>query len=103
MFNAAPRLCLGKSLAYLEVKLLTAVLAQRFDFGAKRAPSCEYRSTLVMPLRHGLFVTVAARNDGDKVDGDGDNNNGGGDGDDDVQPPPPAAAAARRPRRFTAQ
>ena len=65
VFNAAPRLCLGKSLAYLEVKLLTAVLAQRFDFACKREPSALYRSTLVMPMRHGLHVTVAARGDDD--------------------------------------
>ena len=61
VFNAGARLCLGKSLAYLEVKLLTAVLAQRFDFACTRPMSAAYRSSLVMPMKHGLNVTVQPR------------------------------------------
>ena len=61
VFNAGSRLCLGKSLAYLEVKLLTAALAQRFDFEATRPLSEAYRSSLVMPMADGLHVACKVR------------------------------------------
>ena len=60
-FNAGPRLCLGRPLAYLEIQLLLAFLLQRFDFKLARPTNDEYTSSLVSPLKHGLWVKAAAR------------------------------------------
>ena len=59
VFNAGPRLCLGKPLAYLEVKLVTLMLVRSFDFeerGGKRHDGT-YVSTVTMPIRGGYCVT----------------------------------------------
>jgi cytochrome P450 len=61
VFNAGPRVCLGRPLAYLEIQLLLAFLLQRFDFKLARPTNDEYTSSLVSPLKHGLWVKAAAR------------------------------------------
>ena len=61
VFNAGPRVCLGRPLAYLEIQLLIAFLLQRFEFKLDREHTDEYVSSLVSPMKHGLWVTAAAR------------------------------------------
>lgn len=61
VFNASPRLCLGKSLAYFESKLLTAVLVQRFDFEYATKDPATYNNAFVMKMKHGLKVTATPR------------------------------------------
>lgn len=59
-FNSGYRLCLGKGLALLEIKLALAILLPRFDF-----ESCGhnggYQSTLVLPMNPGLEMKVKAK------------------------------------------
>ena len=58
-FNAGYRLCLGKPLALLEIKLALAILLPRFDFKIANDHPGTYESTLVLPMKPGLemFVT----------------------------------------------
>ncbi|EDQ89905.1 uncharacterized protein MONBRDRAFT_7625 [Monosiga brevicollis MX1] len=60
-FNAGPRLCLGMHMAYIEAKLLVAMLVQRFDFEVKPNQEFTYTVTLTMPLKNGLLVTPTKR------------------------------------------
>lgn len=61
-FNAGPRICLGKNLAYLEVKLLTTKLLEAFDFEQPSPKHCgDYFSTVTMPMKGGLPMKVVPR------------------------------------------
>ena len=56
-FNGGYRICLGKGLALMEIKLTLAVLLQRFDFeGCGHEGG--YQSTLVLPMDPGLDMKV---------------------------------------------
>jgi cytochrome P450 len=60
-FNAGPRLCLGKPLALMEIKLVTAMLLHSFDFSLAEPHDGSYSSTIVMPMKGGLKVRLTAR------------------------------------------
>jgi fatty acid omega-hydroxylase len=60
-FNAGPRLCLGKGLALMEIKLALAILLQRFDFEIDNNHQGGYESTLVLPMKPGLVMKVKAK------------------------------------------
>jgi len=63
-FNAGPRLCLGKPLAYMEIKLLLLLLLDRYtfecakDYGGKEPA---YVNTLVAPVKGGLPMRVTKK------------------------------------------
>ena len=62
-FNAGPRLCLGKNLAYLELKLALAVLLTNFRFAFEEGNVHKggYACTLVLPMKPALNMTVTRR------------------------------------------
>jgi len=60
-FNAGPRLCLGRSAAYLEAKILMTKLLQNFRLKVCPHQKIEALTTLTMPMKHGLYVTVEPR------------------------------------------
>jgi fatty acid omega-hydroxylase len=63
-FNAGPRLCLGKPLAYLEVKLMLSLLLRRFEFSQHPDIPVHdgmYFDTIVMPMKGGLKLKVTER------------------------------------------
>jgi hypothetical protein len=60
-FNAGPRMCLGKPLALLEIKLVTGLLLQNFDFELASEHKGGYTSTLVLPMDPGLLVKLKPR------------------------------------------
>jgi cytochrome P450 len=79
VFNAGPRLCLGKPLALLESRTLMSMLAARFRFkrvrGLHAAALCAelvahgqvlghdyaYRLSLILAAKNGMKVTVSRR------------------------------------------
>jgi cytochrome P450 len=61
VFNAGPRLCLGRPLAYMEIQLMIVIILTHFDVKASQELSDEYIPTLVSPLKHGVPVRVSAR------------------------------------------
>lgn len=61
VFNAGPRICLGKMLAYLEVKLLTTKLLDVFDFEQPVMHNGSYLSTITLPIKNGLPMRAIPR------------------------------------------
>jgi len=60
-FNAGPRLCLGKPLAMLEIKLITSLFLHNFEYSVAKPHAGGYRSTLVLPMEPGFEVNVTRR------------------------------------------
>ena len=61
VFNAGPRLCLGRPLAYLEVAMMLATLFERYDLQEAQQHTEAYTNALVCPMKDGLHVTVKRR------------------------------------------
>lgn len=60
VFNAGRRICLGKPLAFLEIKLLSLMLLRRYKFTLSRNTDDQYINTIVLPMKHGLWVKAEA-------------------------------------------
>ena len=61
-FNAGPRLCLGRPLAYLETQLMLAALVHKFDMEAVSDLKDEsYVQSIVLRKKTGLLVRPRLR------------------------------------------
>ena len=62
-FNAGPRLCLGKNLAYLEAQTALALIWRYFDLelALKEGEEVTYVNALTLPIKNGLPVRVRRR------------------------------------------
>lgn len=61
VFNAGPRMCIGKPLALMEMKLALSYLLTNFRFFDKNGHSGEYKWTLTMKLKGGLPLFYTRR------------------------------------------
>lgn len=59
--QAGPRICLGKDSAYLQMKMVLAILCRFFTFTLVPGHPVEYRMMTILSMKHGLKLTVARR------------------------------------------
>lgn len=60
-FNAGPRLCLGKDLAYLQMKSVAAAVLLRYRFELVPSHQVEQKISLTLFMKHGLRVYARRR------------------------------------------
>ncbi|KAG5054988.1 hypothetical protein GLYMA_03G122300v4 [Glycine max] len=64
VFHAGPRMCLGKEMAYIQMKSIAASLLERFEIEALDKDTCpEHVLSLTMRIKGGLPVSVRVRNE----------------------------------------
>ncbi|KAJ4831893.1 hypothetical protein Tsubulata_018100 [Turnera subulata] len=61
-FNAGPRICLGKDLAYLQMKSIAAAILLRHRLSVVPGHRVEQKMSLTLFMKHGLMVNVHPRN-----------------------------------------
>ncbi|XP_075478686.1 cytochrome P450 86A8 [Primulina tabacum] len=66
-FNAGPRICLGKDLAYLQMKSIAAAALLRHRFTVASGHKVEQKMSLTLFMKHGLKVNVHERDLGPLV------------------------------------
>lgn len=55
-FNAGPRICLGQTMAYLEMKLLLAMLLQKNEITLRPDQPIQYHTRITLSVKNGLYV-----------------------------------------------
>ncbi|XP_058079670.1 cytochrome P450 CYP94D108-like [Magnolia sinica] len=61
-FNGGPRVCLGREMAYLQMKLIVACVLERFEIDVVEKDSCpEQMLSLTLRIKGGLLVRVKER------------------------------------------
>ena len=61
VFNSGNRVCIGRPLAFLEMKLVLTSILPKFKFTLTGPPDAAYKNSLVSPLSAGLKVNVERR------------------------------------------
>lgn len=59
-FGAGPRMCIGAGFATLELRVVLAILLQRFDFALAEGARVDRRTTVVLSPRHGMPMVLGA-------------------------------------------
>ena len=62
-FGAGPRMCIGATFAMMEIKLVLAILLQRFQLMTVPDAKVDYQMKITLSPKHGLPVMVARRNE----------------------------------------
>ena len=60
-FNAGPRTCLGKDLAYLQMKSVASAVLLRFKLGLVPGHRVEQKMSLTLFMKNGLRVFLSPR------------------------------------------
>ncbi|RLN72844.1 hypothetical protein BBJ28_00020743 [Nothophytophthora sp. Chile5] len=58
-FNAGPRMCVGMTLAGLEMKLVAAALLSKFHIHVEKPEDVTYDFSLTLPMKNAMSVTLA--------------------------------------------
>ncbi|KAK2968635.1 hypothetical protein RJ640_030715 [Escallonia rubra] len=61
VFNAGPRLCVGKKFAYMQMKMVAASILLRFSVKVVEGHQVLPKLTTTLYMKHGLLVTVEPR------------------------------------------
>ncbi|KAF6149402.1 hypothetical protein GIB67_016940 [Kingdonia uniflora] len=61
VFNAGPRMCLGKDMAYIQMKSIAASVIERFEINVLDTECPEYNLSLTLRMKKGLIVKVRER------------------------------------------
>lgn len=61
VFNAGPRLCLGKDMAYMQMKSVAAAVLRRYHVRVQPGHTVQYRVSLTLFMKYGLLVTLQKR------------------------------------------
>ncbi|XP_024008941.1 cytochrome P450 86B1 isoform X2 [Eutrema salsugineum] len=67
VFNAGPRLCLGKTFAYLQMKTVAASVLLRYSIKVAQDHVVVPRVTTTLYMKHGLKVTISPRSLEEKI------------------------------------
>jgi len=65
-FNAGPRLCLGKHMAFYETKMLLAMILPKFKFTIAPTHNPQYKVAIILQMTYGLPMFVTPRQGIDK-------------------------------------
>lgn len=60
-FNAGPRVCLGKNMAYMQMKAAAAGILRRFQIRVVENHLVVPKISLILTMKHGLMVTLGRR------------------------------------------
>lgn len=63
-FNAGPRTCLGKEVAFLQMKLVAANIMKRFDIVVVNGEEVKPSPSIILRMEKGLKVKVITKRDG---------------------------------------
>jgi cytochrome P450 len=61
VFNAGPRLCLGKKFAYMQMKMVAASILLRYEVQVVEGHQVDPKVTTTLYMKHGLVVTLKHR------------------------------------------
>jgi fatty acid omega-hydroxylase len=61
VFNAGPRLCLGKTFAYLQMKMVAASILLNYSIKVDQDHVVVPRVTTTLYMKHGLKVRITPR------------------------------------------
>ncbi|KAF5736280.1 Cytochrome P450 [Tripterygium wilfordii] len=61
VFNAGPRTCLGKEVAFTQMKLVAAAIVYNYDIEVVEADSVIPATSIILHMKHGLKVKVSKR------------------------------------------
>jgi cytochrome P450 len=72
VFHGGPRACLGKEMAYVQMKAVAAAVIRRFRVEPVRAPACmdappPYEMAVTLRMKGGLRVRIRRREDDDSA------------------------------------
>ncbi|WJX86624.1 long-chain fatty acid omega-monooxygenase [Trifolium repens] len=60
-FQAGPRICLGKDSAYLQMRMVLAILCRFYKFNLVPGHPVKYRMMTILSMAHGLKLTIEKR------------------------------------------
>lgn len=61
-FNAGPRTCIGKDMAYIQMKMAAATIIYNYQIQALEGHSAQPRDSIILQMKHGFPVKISKRN-----------------------------------------
>ncbi|XP_075505605.1 alkane hydroxylase MAH1-like [Primulina tabacum] len=61
-FNAGPRTCLGKEMAFIQMKMVAATVIYRYNIEVVKGHNVSASDSIIIQMKHGLRVKLSKRN-----------------------------------------